>query len=243
MYEHNPFGSKHRLARFGVNMLTGSGGALAAVSIIFSFQNMPVYALGLLILAVLIDAIDGTVIRMFALEDILPEFDGERLDEYADLITFVIAPISFAWGIGVLPFTIGGLLTGMIVCTVSIVQFSHQAAKTGAAFWGFPSYWNIVFFYGWALSIPDDWMIFICLVLCLSVFVPIPFIYPSKFPKFRGVTITLGAVWWFMLFGYLIWPDPPSYFIHASFFYPVYYLILSVFYYPELSREIEQSES
>ena len=89
------------------------------------------------------------------------------------------------WGIGV-PFAM--LLS-------SLYGFNREDAKTADHFFtGFPSYWNIVVFYLYLAAWPPALNAALLLVLALLVFVPIRYVYPSRTPALRTLTIGLGIV-------------------------------------------------
>ena len=82
-------------------------------------------------------------------------------------------------------------------CCFESVRFQPRDAKTADHFFtGFPSYWNIVVFYlylaGWP---PCSSMPLLLLVLAILVFVPIRYVYPSRTPVLRSLTIGLGIAW------------------------------------------------
>lgn len=225
---------RENLYKRGVNAVTAVGGAISAASLYFAFEGQPRLAWVLMGLGIVIDALDGTLVRLLDLSETLPRYDGERLDEYADLITFVIAPVGFAWAEGLLPFSWLGIGTGMVVIAVSTLQFSRQDNKTENAFWGWPSFWNIAYFYAWAAEIGSMWVVGLSLVLSVAVFVPVPFAYPSRLPKLRKTTIALGVVWGGFLFAYIIAPDLDDVWLYVSLAYPVYYFGLSAVLHEDL---------
>lgn len=225
------------LLKKSVNFLTAIGGSVSAVSLYFAFQNWEHLAWILMGIGVVIDALDGSLVRILDLGGKAPRYDGARLDEYADLITFVIAPVGFVWATGMLPFTWLGVGTGMIVIAVSCLQFSREDNKTESAFWGWPSFWNVAYFYAWAAELDPAWVIGGSLALSIGVFVPVPFAYPSKLPRLRKTTMAFGALWGVLLFAYLIEPEIDKTWLAVSLIFPVYYLVLSGLMHEQLKRE------
>jgi phosphatidylcholine synthase len=66
-------------------------------------------------------------------------------------------------------------------------------------------------------------------VLVALVFVRIGYVYPSRTPILRGLTIALGAVWALMVVALVLaLPDAPRWLLIASLFFPVYYSVLSL---------------
>jgi phosphatidylcholine synthase len=61
------------------------------------------------------------------------------------------------------------------------------------------------------------------------VFVPIRFVYPSRTPKWRVVTVTLGVLWGIALL-MVVWqlPAVSPLLVWGSLVFPAYYVILSL---------------
>ena len=222
------------LLKRSVNAMTAFGGSISAVSLYFAFEGWEQVAWVLMGIGVVIDALDGTAVRLLDLGGALPRYDGARLDEFADLITYVVAPVGFVWATGMLPFNGLGIATGIIVITVSTLQFSRTDNKTENAFWGWPSYWNIAYFYAWAADLSAVWVIAGSLILSVGVFLPIPFLYPSKMPKLRKTTFAFGILWGGVIFAYLLYPKMSDFWLAASLVFPAYYLALSAAMYDTL---------
>ncbi|MFB6262872.1 MAG: CDP-alcohol phosphatidyltransferase family protein, partial [Bradymonadaceae bacterium] len=115
-----------------VNLVTVLGGGMSAGALFFVFAGEAYLRTAWLCLGIglLIDSIDGTVVRVLGLDQSLPRYDGERLDEYADLVTYVVAPVGFAWGADLLPADWFGFVTGVVLCAASMLQFSRTDNKT-----------------------------------------------------------------------------------------------------------------
>ncbi len=182
-----------------------------------------------LALSIVVDSTDGGLARLARVKDRLPEVDGSRLDDIVDYLTFVFVPGYLLYESGALPAGWGlGVVFAMLLA--SAIGFSKSDAKTDDHFFtGFPSYWSIVAFYLVAARIPANINAAIILVLCALVFVRIGYVYPSRTPALRGVTLALGYAWGALLL-YLIWryPAVDGRLLLASVSYPLYYLVLSL---------------
>lgn len=207
-----------------INGMTCLGAGVSAVGMFLGFSGHVRTGWLLLGLGVLLDGLDGTLVRSFDLKSVCPEYDGERLDEYADLLTFVIGPVGMALATGVLPTSLIGYLTAGAVIGGSCLQFSYQNAKTEQAFWGFPSYWNVIYFYLWALGTGTGPVIGLSWALVILLFVPLPFIYPSRTRALKITTNTLAVLWGIILVAYLVEPSLPVELVYGSLLFPVYYV-------------------
>jgi len=183
-----------------------------------------------MLVAVLIDATDGTLARAVKIKRVLPWFDGAKLDDIVDYFTFVIVPVVFLYQLRLLP-AHGTLFFVALPLLASAYGFCQAAAKTPDFFFtGFPSYWNIVALYLYAGQTPL-WLngALIC-VLSLFVFIPIRYIYPTRTVRFRRLTNLLGGLWVGVLL-VLLWqlPTPPLWLVLLSLYYPLYYTALSFY--------------
>jgi len=178
--------------------------------------------------ATVIDASDGFLARRMHVREVLPGFDGARLDDIVDYLTFVFLPMLLLYRAAMLPAG-WGVAVACLVLLSSAYGFCSTDAKTHDHFFtGFPSYWNIVAVYLFTLGLSRAVNGAILIVLSALVFVRIGYIYPSKTPSLRGLTIALGLVWAAMIGAIIVMlPAVNRMLVVASLFYPVYYVILS----------------
>jgi phosphatidylcholine synthase len=112
----------------------------------------------------------------------------------------------------------------------SVYGFSREDAKTHDHFFtGFPSYWNIVVFYLYLARWPAIVNAALLLALAVLVFVPFRYVYPSRTPIWRSLTVALGAMWGVTMI-LMLWQMPavsPLVF-WLSLVFPVYYFALSI---------------
>ncbi len=179
-------------------------------------------------LAVVIDATDGTLARRAHVKEIIPWFDGDRLEDIVDYLNYVLVPCVLMIRADLLPQE-DALWLVAFPLLASAYGFCQKAAKTSDHFFlGFPSYWNIVAFYFYVLKTPLWVNAFLVLIFSALVFVPIRYLYPSRSPVLRGLTVSLGVLWGIMvlIIIYLL-PQPPTALVLGSLLFPAYYLILS----------------
>ncbi len=78
-------------------------------------------------------------------------------------------------------------------------------------------------------QVPPGWNAAILLVLSGLIFVRIGYVYPSRTPTLRPLTLTLAAIWTGTLAVIIVlWPSPPHALSIASLAFPVYYIVLSL---------------
>ncbi len=211
-----------------VHLYTASGFILALFSILFIEQAKFQEAFWLMALAVIIDASDGTLARAARVKELIPWYDGARLDDIVDYLNYVFVPTFFLIRADLLPQG-DALWLAALPLLASAYGFCQTGAKTSDHFFlGFPSYWNVVVFYFYVLKTPIWVNAFIIIILSILVFVPIKYLYPSRSPVLRGSTISFGIIWGIsiLIIIYLL-PNPSVFLVGASLIFPAYYFILS----------------
>ena len=214
-----------------VHVYTASGTVLAFLMVIAAFEGDAIRALWISLAALVIDGTDGMLARRLRVKETIPSFDGARLDDIVDYITYAFVPVVLLWTGGYLPDgTLGGVLAALPLMA-SAYQFCRVDAKTDDHFFlGFPSYWNVVAFYVIIASLSPATTGIILAVCSALVFVPIKYIYPSRTRAFRRTNLAATAAW---LVAYAVlltqMPDPSMLLIWLSLLYIAYYLVSSVY--------------
>lgn len=211
-----------------VHLYTALGAVAAFAATLAVFDANYRAAFLLLFAATVIDATDGVLARLARVRTRLPDFDGARLDDIVDYLTFVFVPVLLLYRAGDLPSRWGGAVVAAVLLS-SAWGFCKADAKTDDSFFtGFPSYWNIVAVYLHAARLPVVWNGAILAGLAALVFVRIGYVYPTRTPALRGLTLALGAVWSLLVLGIiLLLPRVPPGLVIVSLAFPVYYTVLS----------------
>lgn len=212
-----------------VHLYTALGAVVAFVTIVLIQQLKFQEAFWLMSLAVVIDATDGTLARAARVKELIPRFNGDRLEDIIDYANYVIVPCWFFLHANLLPAE-DALWLACLPLIASAYGFCQKEAKTSDNFFlGFPSYWNIMAFYFYVLQSPPWINAFAILLLSILVFVPIKYIYPSRSPRFRVLTNSLGTLWGLAVLAiiYLL-PEPPRNLVLLSLLFPAYYAFLSI---------------
>jgi phosphatidylcholine synthase len=214
---------------WGVHGYTALGTVAAFAMTVAVVHGQYRAAFLLMVLATAIDGTDGVLARRARVKELTPGFDGARLDDIVEYLTFVFVPALLLYLAGALPPLWGGVVAAAMLLS-SAYGFAAIDAKTQDYFFtGFPSYWNIVALYLYAAGLPPDVNATILLVLAALVFVRIGYVYPTRTPVLRGLTIALCAVWGAMvLLMILMLPEVSGVLLVASLFFPVYYVVLSL---------------
>jgi len=224
------FGVGRRLAAWAVHLLTASGAVVALLALAAIHRGRYAEAFGWMAVALAIDSVDGTLARAVAVRTVLPTFDGARLDDVIDYLNYTVVPLALIYASGRLPSDLA-LPAVAFVLLASAYGFAQIDAKTSDGYFkGFPSYWNILAFYLYALDTPQWFGAAALLLFGILVFVPIYYVYPSRNPRFRTITVTLGVAWAISALVILArLEDAPRALVVGSLLYPAYYLGLSFY--------------
>jgi len=235
-----------QLLAWGVHAYTALGLVLAAgiaVLVVRGGADSFRWAFALMVIATLVDATDGILARAIRVKEVLPGFDGRRLDDIIDFLNYTALPLLLLWRARILPDGQEPWLLAPLVA--SAYGFCQVSAKTDDGYLlGFPSYWNLVAFYLYVLHnqvrpLPGWFSVGVLVGLALLTFLPTRYLYPSQGSKLQGLSNLLGAVWAAMV----VWivcclpagATPPASgegrplraLILLSLFFPVYYMVAS----------------
>ncbi|MDY3561773.1 CDP-alcohol phosphatidyltransferase [Gemmata sp. JC673] len=216
---------------WSVHAYTGSGlalGAWIAALLLEPARTPDTYRTCFLLMlaAVLVDATDGTLARAIRIREVVPGFDGRRLDDLVDFLLYTCLPLVLIDRAGLLPE--GSRWVLVVALVASAYGFCQADIKTAdGAFLGFPSYWNIVAFYLFALPVTGAWAVALIAALAALTFVPSRYAYPTQPGRGNRVLLVLGVPWALVLLAAMVpsWEDgPPRALVRASLLYPVLYL-------------------
>jgi phosphatidylcholine synthase len=213
------------------HLYTALGAILAFAATVSIFNGDFRTAFLALIAATFVDATDGWLARAVRVKERLPHYDGARLDDIVDYLTYVFVPVLLLWRAGMLPAQ-GGFWVAGAVLIASAYGFGQAEAKvvtTDHFFTGFPSYWNIVALYLFLLQLAPAINAAILLTCVVLVFVPLRYVYPSRTRTLRVPTLLLSAIWSLLLCG-MVWrlPATDGPWLILSLAFPIYYVALSL---------------
>jgi phosphatidylcholine synthase len=215
---------RRRTLAWGVHVLTASGAAVGLAALRETARGHPRAALVCMLVALVIDSVDGTLARRADVERAVPRIDGRRLDDIVDYLNYVIVPVFFlAWQGQITP-----LALAAAPVLASAYGFSQTEAKTeDGYFLGFPSYWNVVALYAFLLDASATVTTAFLVALSIGVFVPLKYLYPSQMTAWGRVTNAGAAAWILLVAALLFFPQLPAALAWATLAYPVGYVALS----------------
>ncbi len=222
-----------------VHFYTALGLVLAAAIAVLLVRGGPGsfrWSFALMAVATFVDATDGTLARRVRIKEVLPNFDGRKLDDITDFLTYTFLPLLLVWRAQLLPAGTDWCL--LLPLLASAYGFCQGAAKTDDGYFlGFPSLWNVVAFYLYVLPVPPWMSLGVVVLLAVLTFVPSRYLYPSSRPGRLNLALNLLAVVWGAMLAWVLWALPPHEAFRsqagggparvvalASLFYPALYL-------------------
>ncbi|MDH4063024.1 MAG: CDP-diacylglycerol O-phosphatidyltransferase [Acidobacteriota bacterium] len=182
--------------------------------------------------ATFVDTTDGWLARALRVKERLPGFDGGRLDDIVDYLTYVFVPALLMLEAGLLPVGWGTAACAAVLLSSAygFGQVDAKVATTDHFFTGFPSYWNIVALYMYVWRLAPAVNAAILVGLAVLVFVPIRYVYPSRTTTLRVPTLLLGAAWGAVVI-VVTWrlPATDGPWTVLSLVFPTYYFALSFY--------------
>ena len=227
--------NRHVLKAWLVHAYTALGVPLAMLATIAIAAGNIYLAAVWIAIAMFIDGTDGNFARKWNVKKYTPHFDGRKLDDITDFLTYTFVPVFFLYWEGI-P---GGAwqYTLLFVLIASAYGFSNDAAKTNDGFFtGFPSYWNAVAIYLYWLQLTDWEAGLILLALAGLTFAPVKFMSFNETPYLRTLDRSLFALWvvvLFFLFREFEHPRPALF--YGSLFYPAFYFGASFYLHKKTS--------
>lgn len=182
----------------------------------------------LLVLGTLIDATDGTLARLVRAREAVPAVDGRRL---SDLVAFLVTACLPLWLIdraGLLPPGYGWVL--LVALGASGYWFGQADRVAGGAYRGFPSCWNTVALYLYAMPVTGNAAVAIVLGLAVLMFVPSRYPHLTQPGGVNRLMLVLSVPWAVLVFLCVArhWTfAPPRGMIGMSAGYPTLYVAVA----------------
>lgn len=183
-----------RLCAWSVHAFTASGVVFGLLALLAVEQADWRAAFGWLLVALVVDAIDGPIARMIHIKAVLPRFDGGTLDLLVDYLTFVIVPALVLYHSLILPESLRFVGASAIMVT-ALHHYCNLDIKTQDGYFvGFPAFWNIAVFIIYRFP-PSPWVAaVIVFTFCLLTCVPIKVVHPFRVKKFRSLSFAFVAL-------------------------------------------------
>ena len=189
---------------WSVHLLTCSGLIAGFLALICVFKNDETSAFLFLGLALLIDAVDGTLARKFKVSIFVKNIDGKMLDSVIDFFNYIIIPSVMIYWFKFVPSPFE-IIIPSIILIVSAISYSNNNLMTSDNFYkGFPCIWNILLFYLYLFDLSQVYNLFLVSACILLKFIPIKFIHPLRVNKYRRYSAVFMVLWFISSFKILL---------------------------------------
>ena len=180
-----------------------------------------------LVVAFVVDGIDGPLARRYHVKKHAAEFDGVLLDLIIDYLTYVFIPAFALFKSGLMDGWSGWVMI-ILITFASALYFADTRMKTkDNSFAGFPGCWNMVVIVLFALSPPWWACLGLVTVLAIAMFTPLKFVHPVRTERWRAVTLPMALAWTFFA-GWAAWVDfHPESWAHWGLVVTSVYLLLA----------------
>ena len=183
------------IAAFSVHLLTASGAVFAMLALLAAADERWSTMYVWLMVALIVDGIDGPLARKVDITRYAPQWDGVLLDLIIDYLTYVFIPAYALFVSGLFPGWTGWISVGIIVFT-SAIYFADTRMKTAdKSFSGFPGCWNMVVLVFFAIE--PDWRIMTAIVVVLAglQFVSAKSVHPVRTERWRVLSLPAAIAW------------------------------------------------
>jgi phosphatidylcholine synthase len=184
-----------RIAALSVHLLTATGAVFAMLAMLAAVDHNWSLMYLWLVVAFIVDGVDGPLARKYQVKKYAPEYDGVLLDLIIDYLTYVFIPAFALFRSGMLPDWTGWIVILTITFT-SALYFADTRMKTSDySFSGFPGAWNMVVLVLFVTE-PNFWIILaIVVVIATTMFTRLEFIHPVRTVRWRWITLPMAFVW------------------------------------------------
>ncbi|MFC7705626.1 CDP-alcohol phosphatidyltransferase family protein [Plastorhodobacter daqingensis] len=187
-----------------VHALTATGAVFAMLAMLAAVERNWALMFLWLVIAFIVDGIDGPLARRYDVKQNAPIIDGVLLDLVIDYLTYVFIPAYALFKSGLLPGWTGWMVIIVITFT-SALYFADTRMKTrDNSFSGFPACWNMVAIVIFALKPGFAVTLVIVVLLAIAMLLPLKFVHPMRTLRWRSVTRPMAFAWTFFA-GWAAW--------------------------------------
>jgi phosphatidylcholine synthase len=195
-----------RLKALSVHHLTATGAVLSMFAMLAAVEEEWSLMFLWLVVALIVDGIDGPLARRFDVEKNWPTYDGVLMDLIVDYLTYVFIPAYALFKSGLLTGWTGWLAI-IVICYGSVIYFADTRMKTkDKSFAGFPACWNMVVLVLFATKPGEGVILAVVILLTLAMFTNLKFIHPTRTQRWNRLSLAVCTAW-IALAGWAAWLD------------------------------------
>jgi phosphatidylcholine synthase len=184
-----------RLKALSVHLLTATGAVLSMFAMLAAVEEKWSLMFLWLVVALLVDGIDGPLARRYDTPRNWPTYDGVLMDLIVDYLTYVFIPAYALFKSGLLAGWTGWFAI-IVICYGSVIYFADTRMKTkDKSFSGFPACWNMVVLVLFALAPSPTVILAVVTALTVGMFLNLKFIHPTRTKRWREVSLPVSLAW------------------------------------------------
>jgi phosphatidylcholine synthase len=220
-----------KVLAWSVHIFTSSGLVAGFMAMIAIQAHDWRTAMFWLIIALIIDGIDGSFARIFRVKEVLPFMDGKTIDYVIDFANYAIIPAYMFYESELVPEVWRLPLTALILLVSALYYGKEGMVSDDNYFMGFPVLWNMVmYYYLFVTDYSSTAYIILTLIFAILHFVPVKFVYPSQNDRFKIPTI-INTVLFIGTLAALVfyYPQRPVLLEVSAYGTALYYALMAVY--------------
>jgi phosphatidylcholine synthase len=224
-----------------LHAFTATGVLVGMAALVAVLDGSARMAIIWLLVAQLIDGIDGPLARRLLPDEATTKFDGYVLDLVIDFVTCVLVPAAFLWQFRMVNHDRSGMIAIAALLMFSCLWFSRTDQQDDDSwFHGFPAAWNMVVPTLWLLDSSPTVTMVVVASLSILTMTNVQFAHPVRVVQWRIWNMTAISVWVIGVLLGTIWsPQVPALVIALVVIGPVMVAVATLARRVELTRDIQ----
>ena len=227
----NKFTFLEKTLAWSVQAFTASGAVVGFLAIVAISAHEWQKAMLWLLLALIIDGIDGTFARLFRVKKVLPNFDGKAMDYVIDFANYAIIPTYFFYEAAIVDETWRMPCVVVMLIISAFYYGTPGMVSDDFHFIGFPVLWNLVVHYlFFVFSFTSMVNVGLIMFFAILHFVPIKYLYPSRTSKMMVLNV-INTVLCMVSNAAVIWlyPEVNVWWAAASIITILYFIVVGLY--------------
>jgi phosphatidylcholine synthase len=178
-----------------IHVFTALGLVAGVAALLAVFDGHARAAISWLLVAAVIDGVDGPLARAFGVAETLPRIDGAVLDTVVDFVGCVVGPFAFLWRFGMLPHELAFLLVGVGFVTSALWYSRTDMMTEDNWFNGFPAAWNLAVPTMFLLHDSTTVNAVLVIGLCVLQLSSVKFVHPVRVADGQALNMAMTMLW------------------------------------------------
>lgn len=180
---------------WALHSFTGFGVVVGLFALTATFSGHPAAAVGWMLVAVIMDGLDGPLARSWGVAEACPEIDGCTLDTVVDYFNCVVVPVAFVWHFAMLPASIDLPVLAVVMFASSLWYSRTDQMTVDHWFNGFPAEWQLVVPTLFIVGASSAAVAGVLIALSVTQLTRIKFVHPVRVAERRVVNLALTLLW------------------------------------------------